>query len=104
MIKKHSDLKNEIESKHERRLKAVYDFLEIPDCKLKFKVLEKVYKLRNELVHEAKWDGEILGHKLSGEKTFMTVIQFRSFVRRFLKFAITNDKIFNFLESNVWEF
>jgi uncharacterized protein YaaR (DUF327 family) len=103
LIKKHSNLKNEIESKHERRLKAVYDFLEISDYKLKFEVLERAYKLRNELVHEAKWDGEILGHKLSSKETFMTVIQFKGFVRRFLKFAITNDKNYNFLESNVWE-
>lgn len=103
LIKKHIDLKNEIESKHERRLKAVYDFLEIPDYKLKFEVLERAYKLRNELVHEAKWDGEILGHELSSKETFMTVIQFKGFVRRFLKFAITNNKNYNFLESNVWE-
>ena len=101
--KKQRDLENEIKNKHERRLKTVYDFLEIPDSKLKFEVLERAYKLRNELVHEAKWDGEILGHKLSSKETFITVIQFKGFVRRFLKFAITNDKNYNFLESNVWE-
>lgn len=103
LIKQHMLLKKEIKSKHERRLKAVYNFLEISKSELPINILDKIYKLRNELVHEARWDGEIIGHKLSNEKTFIAVIQFSFFVRRFMKFALTNDKDFNFHESNLWE-
>ncbi|RXK12183.1 hypothetical protein CP965_10415 [Halarcobacter mediterraneus] len=102
LIKQHMLLKKEIKSKHERRLKTVYKFLEISESKLPNNILDKIYKLRNELVHEARWDGEIIGHKLSDKKTFMAVIQFSSFVRKFMKFALTNDKLFNFPESNLW--
>ncbi|MFX4278448.1 hypothetical protein ACOL3G_11285 [Aliarcobacter butzleri] len=89
-------------SKHERRLIAVYNFLEIQESELSIDILDKVYKLRNELIHEARWDGEILGHKASTHETFMSVIHFSFFIERFMKFALVNDKKFNFLKPNLW--
>ena len=99
----HKSLEKEKSNKHKNRLMSIYEFLKIPDKKIPKAILDTIFTIRNAMIHEARWNGEILGHKPSDQKTFDAVIYFQVFVRRFLKYAITQNRDFNFHESNIWE-